>query len=136
MTARILVVEDNPMNMKVVLMTLKRYGYTLLEAVDGEQALEMATREKPDLILMDIQLPKLDGMEVTRRLRQMPDFKQTPIIALSAYAMKGDREKGMEAGFDDYLSKPVNTRELPKVIEDMLSSRRGTDSGTEEEHHE
>lgn len=136
MPARILVVEDNPMNMKVVLMTLKRYGYTLLEAVDGEQALEMATREKPDLILMDIQLPKMDGMEVTRRLRQMPDFKQTPIIALSAYAMKGDREKGMEAGFDDYLSKPVNTRELPKVIEDMLSSRRGTDSGTEEEHHE
>ncbi len=136
MPARILVVEDNPMNMKVVLMTLKRYGYTLLEAVDGEQALEMATREKPDLILMDIQLPKMDGMEVTRRLRQMPDFKQTPIIALSAYAMKGDREKGMEAGFDDYLSKPVNTRELPKVIEDMLSSRRGTDSGTEVEHHE
>ena len=136
MSATILVVEDNPMNMKVVLMTLKRYGYTLLEAVDGEQALEMATREKPDLILMDIQLPKIDGMEVTRRLRQMPDFKQTPIIALSAYAMKGDREKGMEAGFDDYLSKPVNTRELPKVIEDMLSGRRGTDSGTEEEHHE
>ena len=126
MPARILVVEDNPMNMKVVLMTLKRHGYTLLEAIDGEEALEVATREKPDLILMDIQLPKMDGFEVTRRLRQMPDFKQTPIIALSAYAMKGDREKGMEAGFDDYLSKPVNTRELPKVIEDMLSRGRET----------
>ena len=126
MSARILVVEDNPMNMKVVLMTLKRYGYTLIEAIDGEQALEMATREKPDLILMDIQLPKIDGMEVTRRLRQMPDFKQTPIIALSAYAMKGDVERGMEAGFDDYLSKPVNTRELPKVVEDMLSRKKDT----------
>lgn len=135
MSARILVVEDNPMNMKVVLMTLKRQGYTLLEAVDGEEALEVATREKPDLILMDIQLPKMDGLEVTRRLRQMPEFEQTPIIALSAYAMKGDRERGMEAGFDDYLSKPVNTRELPKVIEDMLSKGRGTDSGTEEEQH-
>lgn len=135
MSARILVVEDNPMNMKVVLMTLKRHGYTLLEAVDGKEALEVAISERPDLILMDIQLPKMDGLEVTRRLRQMPEFEQTPIIALSAYAMKGDRERGMEAGFDDYLSKPVNTRELPKVIEDMLSKRRGTDSGTEEEHH-
>ena len=131
MPARILVVEDNPMNMKVVLMTLKRYGYTMLEAVDGEQALEVATKEKPDLILMDIQLPKIDGLEVTRRLRKMPAFKRTPIIALSAYAMKGDREKGMEAGLDDYLSKPVNTRELPKVIEDRLSRGREiiTDTG-------
>ena len=131
MSARILVVEDNPMNMKVVLMTLKRHGYTLLEAIDGEEALEVATREKPDLVLMDIQLPKMDGLEVTRKLRQMPDFKQTPIIALSSYAMKGDREKGIEAGFDDYLSKPVNTRELPKVIEDMLFRGRGTISDGE-----
>lgn len=131
MSARILVVEDNPMNMKVVLMTLKRHGYTMLEAVDGEEALEVATREKPDLVLMDIQLPKMDGLEVTRKLRQMPDFKQTPIIALSSYAMKGDREKGMEAGFDDYLSKPVNTRELPKVVEDMLFRGGGTISDGE-----
>jgi len=126
MPARILVVEDNPMNMKVVLMTLKKHGYTLLEAIDGEEALEVAIRENPDLILMDIQLPKMDGLEVTRKLRHLPEFKQIPIIALSAYAMKGDREKGMEAGFDDYLSKPVNTRELPKVIADMLSRGKGT----------
>ena len=136
MSARILVVEDNPMNMKVVLMTLKRHGYTLIEAVDGEQALEVATREKPDLILMDIQLPKMDGMEVTRRLRQMPDFEQTPIIALSAYAMKGDVERGMEAGCDDYLSKPVNTRELPKVVEDRLSRGREVSLGIEKEQRE
>ena len=132
MAGKILVVEDNPLNMKVVLMTLKKYGYTMLEAVDGEQALEVAIREKPDLILMDIQLPKMDRLEVTRRLRQMPDLQQTLIIALSAYAMKGDREKGMEAGLDDYLSKPVNTRELPKVVEDRLSRGRGKDSIAEE----
>ncbi len=124
MPEKILIVEDNPQNMKVVMMTLGPHGYTLLQATDGEEALEIAVGEKPDLIIMDVQLPKVSGLEVTRRLRQMPDFSHVLIIAVTAYAMKGDREKAIEAGCDAYLSKPVNTRELPGVIAAVLSQQR------------
>lgn len=101
-------------------MTLRAGNYTLLKAVDGEEALDIATRERPDLIIMDMQLPKVSGLEVTRRLRQMPVFSHVPIIALTAYAMKGDKEKFIGAGCDAYLSKPINTRELPEIIGKML----------------
>ena len=121
MSKKILIVEDNPQNMKVELMTLRPHGYTLLQATDGEEALQIAMRDKPDLIIMDIQLPKMSGLEVIERLRQMPDFSRIPIIAVTAYAMKGDKEKVIEAGCDAYLSKPINTRELPKVVAEMLS---------------
>ncbi len=124
MPKKILIVEDNSQNMKVELMALRPHGYTLLQATDGEEALEIAVNNKPDLIIMDIQLPEISGLEVTRRLRQMPTFSHTPIIALTAYAMKGDREKVIEAGCDAYLSKPISTRELPKVVAEMLSGRR------------
>ncbi len=105
-------------------MLLKPRGYSLLKAVDGEEALDIATREQPDLIVMDIQLPKLSGLEVTKRLRQMPAFAHTPIIALTAYAMKGDREKFIRAGCNAYLSKPINTRELLRVLGEMLPPRQ------------
>ena len=121
---KILIVEDNPQNMRLVGMTLRAKGYTLLEASDGEEALDLVTRERPDLIIMDMQLPKVSGLEVTRRLRQMPAFSHIPIIALTAYAMKGDKEKFIEAGCDAYLSKPINTRELPKVVAKMVLRRR------------
>ncbi len=121
MPRKILIVEDDPKNMKVLAMALRPHGYTLVEATDGEEALEIAVRDKPDLILMDVRLPKIDGVEVTRRLRQMPAFKHIPIIAVTAYAMKGDKEKVIEAGCDAYLSKPVNTRELPGLVAEMLS---------------
>jgi len=105
-------------------MTLRTKGYTLLKATDGEQALDTAVKEHPDLIIMDMQLPRMSGIDVTRRLRQMPEFNNTAIIALTAYAMKGDREKFIEAGCDAYLSKPVNTRELPEMIAKMLLGRK------------
>jgi len=124
MTEKILIVEDNPMNMKVLQATLEPHGYILVKAVDGEEALDVAIKERPDLIVMDIQLPKLSGLDVVRRLRQTPEFNQTPIIAITAYAMKGDREKFIEAGYDAYLSKPVNTRELPGTIIEVLKRRR------------
>ncbi len=124
MPEKILIVEDNPQNMKVVMMALRPHGYTLLQATDGEEALEIAVSEKPDLIIMDVQLPKVSGLEVTRRLRQMPGFSHVPIIAVTAYAMKGDREKAIEAGCDAYLSKPINTRELPGVVVAVLSQQR------------
>lgn len=120
MAHKILVVEDNPQNMKLVMMMLRPHGYSLIGASDGEEALGMAEREKPDLIIMDIQLPGIDGLEVTRRLRQLPLFQHVPIIAVTAYAMKGDEEKILAAGCDAYLSKPVDTRELPRVIAAML----------------
>ena len=123
MNEKVLLVEDNLVNMKLLQATLEPRGYILVTATDGEEALEKACKENPDLIIMDIQLPKLSGIEVVKRLRQMPDFKRIPIIALTAYAMKGDEERLIEAGFDVYLPKPVNTRELPKVISEMLQNR-------------
>jgi len=84
----------------------------------------MAIKERPDLIIMDIQLPKMNGLEVTRRLRQMPEFSHIPIIAITAHAMKGDEEKFIEAGCNAYLPKPVNTRGLPEMIAQMLLGRK------------
>ena len=124
MKEKILIVEDNPQNMRLVEMTLKGGGYVLLKATDGEEALDLATREQPDLIIMDMQLPKLSGLEVTRRLRQISAFNCIPIIALTAYAMKGEREKFIEAGCDAYVSKPINTRELPGMVTKMLQQRQ------------
>jgi len=124
MSKKILIVEDDPRNMKVAVMALRPHGYILLEATDGEEALETALRDTPDLILMDMQLPKMNGLEVTRKLRENSAFSHIPIIALTAYAMKGDEEKFIEVGCDAYLSKPINTRELPGVIAEMLSQQQ------------
>ncbi len=124
MKGKILVVEDNPLNMKLLEMVLRAKNYTLLKATDGEEALDMAMREQPDLIIMDIQLPKMSGLEVTRKLRETPAFSHTPIIGVTAYAMKGDKEKVIESGCDAYLPKPINTRELPEVIAKMLLQRQ------------
>ena len=120
MNEKILVVEDNPQNMRLIEMTLRSGGYTIIRAADGVEALNVAIAEKPDLIIMDIQIPKIRGDEVTRRLRQMPEFANTPIIALTAHAMKGDEERFFEAGCNSYVAKPINTREFPRVIADML----------------
>ena len=123
MKGKILVVEDNLLNMRLIELLLRDGGYTLLKATDGEEALEVAVSEQPDLILMDVQLPKLSGLEATRRLRQMPAFSRIPIIAVTAYAMRGDREKFIAAGFDAYLSKPINTSELREMVAEMLEQR-------------
>jgi len=124
MKGRILIVEDNPLNMRLLEMVLRAKSYTLLKATNGEEALDMAMREQPDLIIMDIQLPKINGLEVTRKLRETPAFSHTPIIGVTAYAMKGDKEKVIESGCDAYLSKPINTRELPEMIAEMLLQRQ------------
>lgn len=121
---KVLIVEDNPQNMKLLEMLLRAKDYILLKAYDGEEALAMAIREQPDLIVMDMQLPKMSGLEVTKQLRQTFVFSHTPIIALTAYAMRGDKEQFMEAGCNAYLSKPINTRELPVIIDRMLQEHR------------
>ena len=124
MKEKILIVEDNPQNMRLLEMTLRDGSYNLLKATDGEEALDMAMREQPDLIIMDIQLPKLNGLEVTRKLRQSPEFSHIPIIAITAYAMKGDEQKAIDAGCDAYLSKPFNIHELTGMIAEMLLPRQ------------
>ncbi len=124
MNEKILIVEDNAQNMRLMLMVLRAKGYTLLKATDGEEALDTAIRERPDLIIMDIQLPKLNGLEVTMKLRETPALSHIPIIAVTAYAMTGDKERFIDGGCDAYLSKPINTRELPGVIAQMLLPRQ------------
>ena len=124
MKEKILIVEDSPLNMKLLEMVLRAKSYTLLKATDGKEALDIAVREQPDLIIMDIQLPKMSGLEVVRRLRETPAFSHTPIIAITAYAMKGCKKRVIESGCDAYLSKPINTRELPEVIAEMLLQRQ------------
>ena len=105
-------------------MALKDKGYVLLKAIDGEEALELAVRERPALILMDIQLPKLDGLEVTKKLRENEVFNHTPIIGITAYAMKGDKERVIESGCDVYLSKPIDIHELARLIDAMLLKQK------------
>jgi len=105
-------------------MTLRTKGYTLLKATDGEEALDIARREQPDLIIMDIRLPKMSGLDVTRRLRSNPTFNHVPIIAITAYAMREDEEQAINAGCDAYLTKPINTRQLPKVIAQTLRQQK------------
>jgi CheY-like chemotaxis protein len=121
---KVLIVEDNPMNMRLIEMILKSDNYLLLKARDGEEALAIAAIDHPDLVLMDIRLPKLSGLEVARRLRKKAQFSHIPIIALTAHAMKGDEEKAIEAGCDGYVSKPIDTRRLPKLVADMLSAHQ------------
>ena len=117
---KILIVEDNQDNRELLIKILKVKGFLLMEAVDGEDALQKVSVERPDLILMDISIPKIDGYEVTRRLKNQPDFQDIPIIALTAHAMKGDREKALKAGCDGYITKPINIRELPNQVIDFL----------------
>ncbi len=114
--SRILVVEDNQDNMTLISDILISLRYTVLQAVDGEQGIAMAVSERPDLILMDLSLPRVDGWTATRQIKADPALKDIPIIALTAHAMIGDRERALAAGCDDYVSKPINFRELASVL--------------------
>jgi len=126
---RILVVEDNLMNLELVSDVLEAHGFRVLQADTGRKALEIATRELPDLVLMDIQLPEMDGLEVTRRLKQDEITRNIIVIALTAHAMRGDEEKAREAGCSGYIAKPINTREFAGMIEEFLADSQGNRSG-------
>ena len=119
---RLLYVEDNEMNRDMLSRRLQRRGYEVLIAVDGEQGLSMAASEKPDVILMDMSLPVVDGWEATRRLKAAPDTRRIPIIGLTAHAMATDRDKCLEAGCDDYDTKPVELGRLLEKIERLLGT--------------
>jgi two-component system cell cycle response regulator DivK len=117
---KVLVVEDDQDNREMLIKVLRHNGYRTIEAVDGQEAVRKATAESPDLILMDCYIPKMDGYEVTRRLKGDQRLHHIPIIALTAHAMKGDREEALAAGCDGYIAKPINVRKLPQQIEHFL----------------
>jgi two-component system, cell cycle response regulator DivK len=118
--AKILLVEDNEMNRDMLSRRLARRGYEVVVAVDGEQGLAMAEAEKPALVLMDMSLPLIDGWEATRRLKTSPTTRTIPVIALTAHAMAGDREKALAAGADDFDTKPVELDRLLAKIQALL----------------
>lgn len=120
--ATVLIVEDNERNMRLMRLLLRNQGYTLLEATDGTEALVILEAQTPDIILVDIQLPDVDGLEITRRLRRDPRFLTTPIVALTAYAMPGDREMFLRAGCTGYVAKPIDTRAFPEIIASYLGT--------------
>ena len=130
--ARILLVEDNEMNRDMLSRRLARRGYDVVIAVDGEQGVAMARSESPALILMDMSLPGLDGWEATRRIKAAPETHGIPVIALTAHAMSGDREKAVAAGCDDFDTKPVDLQRLLAKIEQALAAAV---SRTSASHH-
>lgn len=117
----LLIVDDNPQNLKLTRVLLASEGYTVRTAVDAEEALAILETFRPRLILMDLQLPGMDGLELTRKLKCDPEFLRIPIVALTAYAMKGDAEKALAAGCDGYVSKPIDTESLPKLVAEYLA---------------
>ncbi len=123
MGAKILYIEDNPDNRLLVRRILMVEDYEVVEAEDGPSGIEAALRERPDLILMDMNLPEMDGYELTRRLRELPELAGTPIIAMTANVMHGDREKSLEAGCDGYIPKPIDVDALPHQIEQFLRAK-------------
>ncbi|MBI3457340.1 MAG: response regulator [Candidatus Rokubacteria bacterium] len=120
MSKRILVVEDHEENRRIVRDLLTSAGYEMIEAVTGEEGVALAERERPDLILMDIQLPGLDGYEATRRIKANPALRPIPIIAVTSYALSGDEVKAFQAGCDAYVTKPFSPRALLAKIREYL----------------
>jgi CheY-like chemotaxis protein len=121
---RILVVEDNPLNLKLVRDVLTAFEYDVVEAHSGEEGVELAGTCSPDLVLMDLQLPGIDGYEALRLLRQDPRLGSLPVVAVTAFAMKEDRERTAREGFDGYLGKPISVRALPEQVSQFLSNGR------------
>ena len=121
--SKILIVEDNEKNMYLISYILKKKGYEIIGATTGEEGVELAIKEKPDLIIMDIQLPGIDGLETTKRIRASGTNGNIPIIAITSYAMTGDREKALEAGCTGYIEKPINPDTVISEIEKYLKNK-------------
>lgn len=121
MTKTVLIVEDNELNMKLFHDLLEAHGYGTLETSNGNEVMDLARTNKPDLILMDIQLPEVSGLDVTKWLKEDDDLKNIPVIAVTAFAMKGDEQKIREGGCEDYISKPISVTNFIEVIEKYLN---------------
>jgi CheY-like chemotaxis protein len=118
----VLIVDDNPANLKLARVLLTGAGFAVRTAADAEEAMELLASFRPRLILMDLQLPGMDGFELTRRLKAHPEWRRVVIVALTAYAMKGDEARAREAGCDGYLAKPIDTRTLAQTVADHLAA--------------
>jgi two-component system cell cycle response regulator DivK len=125
--SKILIAEDNAVNRELLRELLEMRGHTVAEAYDGEEALRMIEQTQPDLLLLDIGMPLLDGFGVMRKIREDPCFASLPVVAVTAYAMQGDREKILSSNFDGYLSKPVNARSLGEELDRLLRKRADHD---------
>jgi len=121
----ILVIDDNPQNLRLARMVLRSAGYEVHTAVDAESALVALETVAPALIVMDVQLPGMDGLELTRRLKAVPRWRHVPVLALSAYAMKGDELKALDAGCDGYLTKPMDADALPRAVAALIAKFQG-----------
>ena len=121
MAKKILIVEDNELNMKLFDDLLGAHGYQTVKTRDGTKVLDIARAEKPDLILMDIQLPEVSGLEVTQWLKKDEELRKIPVVAVTAFAMKGDEEKIRQGGCEDYISKPISIGEFIKIVQKYLS---------------
>jgi len=127
-TVRILVVEDNERNLKLVRDVLQFAGHEVIEARTGEEGVELTRTESPRLVLMDLQLPGIDGVEALRLIRESPEGARIPVVAVTAFAMKQDRARALSAGFDDYLEKPIDVRALPVQVQAFLArGHRGSE---------
>ena len=133
--ARILVVDDNPTNLKLVSYVLAFEGYEIVNAIDAESAQEIIERSPPDLILMDIALPGMDGLSLTRLLKADARTRHIAIVALTAYAMKGDDAKARDAGCDGYITKPIDTRKLPGLVAGYLQRSADRNAAHENPGH-
>jgi CheY-like chemotaxis protein len=120
---KVLVAEDNPVNRELLRELLENRGYDVVEAPDGREALRIIEQTHPDILLLDIGMPVLDGFAVMRKIRENPSLATLPVLAVTAYAMQGDRENVLNAGFDGYLSKPINARDLANELERLLRKR-------------
>lgn len=120
MTPKILIIEDNIQNRLLMVDILSVHGYEVIEARDGLEGIQLALAHKPDLILLDMQMPVMDGLEAARLLKADPETRCIKILAITSFAMKGDRERILAAGCDEYMAKPIDTRELPVVIQRLL----------------
>jgi CheY-like chemotaxis protein len=131
---KILVAEDNAVNRELLRELLEARGYTVVEACDGQEALRMFEHAHPDVLLLDIGMPVLDGFAVMRKIRENPDLATLPVLAVTAYAMQGDRENILNSGFDGYLSKPVNARSLAEELQRLLGQREDRNTPPNQPH--
>ncbi len=126
-SARVLIVEDNPLNLKLVRDVLLNAGFGVIEARTGEEGVARAQDSQPDVILMDLQLPGINGTQALRQIRNTPRGADVPVVALTAFAMAEDRDRALLDGFDGYLSKPISVRDLPRQVASFLHGRRDDD---------
>jgi two-component system, cell cycle response regulator DivK len=131
---KVLVAEDNPVNRELLRELLENRGYDVVEAPDGQEALRMIEQTHPDILLLDIGMPVLDGFAVMRKIRENPSLATLPVLAVTAYAMQGDRDNVLNAGFDGYLSKPINACDLANEVERLLRKRQDRNTAPSQSH--